>query len=496
MLYFSKKLYYYVAVLMVGIIFVSCLAVFTSKDAEEKNCYNIRATVEGEHLKGDVTLKYINLSGAELNELYFCLYPNAFKTEENLNNVVVADRVDQAYPNGFSQGYINVEDVSVNGESALFKLEENEQILAVEIGRLKNGKTAEINIRFNEKLPESPMRYGYGEHTFNYGNWYPIVCPIENGEAVKSVYTANGDPFYSECADYNLELSLAPEYRIATSGIILDKVTVDPTLTKWNIKGENIRDLAFVISEYFNVKSKKVGNTVVYSYYVSDDSSGEAALSFASDAVLCFNKLFGEYPYSTLSVVASDFYIGGMEYPNLIMVDKTVYGRITKEVLEEIVVHEVAHQWWYGIVGNNEIDHPWIDEGLTQYSVGLYYEREYGKERYDMFLRESDIYTRFVFDLVKDVNGTLNTAIDRHSTDFEHWLLYDCLTYDVSAIMYDSVRKNIGDEKFFNMLRYYLEENKYKEVDREKLFEDFNKSTGKNIEALMIPWLDGTVYWG
>ena len=74
--------------------------------------------------------------------------------------------------------------------------------------------------------------------------------------------------------------------------------------------------------------------------------------------------------------------------------------------------------------------------------------------------------------------------------------MYDCLTYDVSAIMYDSVRKNIGDEKFFNMLRYYLEENKYKEVDREKLFEDFNKSTGKNIEALMIPWLDGTVYWG
>lgn len=458
--------------------------------------YNLTASIDGAYLKGEMKLNYINTNNHAVNELFFSLYPNAFKSEENIHNVAVSDRINEAYPNGFNEGYINIIDVMVNNKKAKFSLEKSEQILMVETGEIKKNKKCTIEINFEEKLPDSPMRYGYGSNTYNFGNWYPVLCPYENGEAIKTTYISNGDPFYSECADYYVTINMAPEFRLASSGTILSKSTQNPTLTKWQIVGEKLRDFAFVISADFNLKSAQVGNTVVYSYYLNNDEMGQRALEYAKASLSCFNSLFGEYPYETLSVVATDFYIGGMEYPNMVMIDKTLYTPVAQEALEEVVVHEIAHQWWYGVVGNNETKEAWLDEGLTQYSVALYIEEAYGNERYKSYLRENEIYCKIVFDIVKESNGTVNKKIDRASEEFEHWLLYDALTYDVSALMFDSLRQNIGNETFFKGIRQYYENNKFKISSKDKFISDMSSSTGKDINAYIEPWLEGNIYWG
>ncbi len=458
--------------------------------------YNITASIDGVYLKGEMVLNYVNTNNHTVNELYFALYPNAFKSEENIHNLAVSDRINEAYPNGFNEGYINVSEVFVNNKNAEFTFQENQQILKVDIGDIKTNKKCVIKINFKEKLPDSPMRFGYGESTYNFGNWYPILCPFENGEAIKTTYISNGDPFYSECADYNVTLNVAPEFRVATSGTILSKNTQNPTLTKWQIEGKNLRDFAFVISADFKLKSAQIGKTIVYSYYLNDDEMGQLALEYAKASLTCFNRLFGEYPYETLSVVASDFYIGGMEYPNMVMIDKSLYTPVAQEALEEVVVHEIAHQWWYGVIGNNEKKEAWLDEGLTQYSVALYIEEAYGNERYKSYLKENEIYCKIVFDIVKEVNGTVNKKIDRPSNEFEHWLLYDALTYDVSALMFDNLRQSIGDVSFFNGIRQYYENNKFKIVTKDKFISDMTSGAGKDVNAHIEPWLEGKIYWG
>jgi len=414
------------AVCIIVILIIASVPIIQIKSNSKQNLpqYNIFASVTNEYLKGELNLNYINKNDFSVEDLYFNLYPNAFKSEENIKNVAVSDRINEAYPNGFNEGFININEVYVNNKKAEFFIEENEQILKIKTGEIKKNRTKEIKIIFDEKLPDSPMRFGYGEETYNFGNWYPILCPFENGQAIKTTYISNGDPFYSECADYNVVLNLNPEYRVASSGTILSKNTKNPTVTKWEIQGNNIRDFAFCISKKFNLKSSKIGNTIVYSYYLNDDDMGIMALEFAKKALSCFNKLYGEYPYETLSVVASDFYIGGMEYPNMVLIDKNLYKSVAQEALEEVVVHEVAHQWWYGVVGNNEYKEAWLDEGLTQYSVALYIEENYGKERYKNFLKESEIYCKIVFDIVKELSKDVNKKINRPSGDFEHWLLY------------------------------------------------------------------------
>ena len=87
----------------------------------------------------------------------------------------------------------------------------------------------------------------------------------------------------------------------------------------------------------------------------------------AKAALRAYNRRFGCYPYPTYSVVACDFYIGGMEYPNLVMIDQSLYHQERAETLEFVVAHETAHQWWYQMVGNDEVAEPWLDESLTNY---------------------------------------------------------------------------------------------------------------------------------
>lgn len=486
-----------IAVLIVVVLIGISVFLTTLTKPKQQNCeYFIDVTIQEDYLKGEMTLNYINKNEEAINELYFNLYPNAFKNEKNILNVAVSDRINEAYPNGFSEGYINIISVMLNGKSAEFLLEEGEQVLKVNTGIIKKNGKKNIKIVFEEKLPDSPMRYGYGENTFNFGNWYPVLCPFENGEPIITKYTSNGDPFYSECSDYFVTIKTSPEFRIATSGKIVSKNTQNPMETKWTIEGKNIRDFAFVISEDFNLKSTKVGNTLIYSYYLENDEAGETALKYAQNAIDCFNKMFGEYPYETFSVVACDFYIGGMEYPNLVYIDKNLYSSIYYEALEEVVVHETAHQWWYGVVGNNEFKEAWLDEGLTQFSVALYIDEIYGKERYKMFLNENESYCKTVFEIVKDVTGTVNKQIDRPSSEFEHWLLYDAITYDVCALMFDNLRNSIGDEKLFNGLKGYYEANKFKISDKEKFISDFSLYSNTDTNAYLEPWLNGSIYWG
>ena len=89
------------------------------------------------------------------------------------------------------------------------------------------------------------------------------------------------------------------------------------------------------------------------------------------DSLLFFNSKFGEYPYRQISVVKTPFLYGGMEYPNLVMIADNI---VEKKDMARVIVHELAHQWWYGVVGNDQIREAWLDESITEYSAFLFFE--------------------------------------------------------------------------------------------------------------------------
>ena len=123
---------------------------------------------------------------------------------------------------------------------------------------------------------------------------------------------------------------------------------------------DGVRDFALCTSADYTCTEGTAGDVTVRFYGTAPQA--ESGLSVACDAVETFSELYGEYPYDTLSVVMTPFIEGGMEYPSLVMISDSLGADMTKEA----IIHETAHQWWYAAVGSDQINEPWLDEGLTE----------------------------------------------------------------------------------------------------------------------------------
>ncbi len=431
--------------------------------------------------------EYINNTTETHDRLYFHIYPNAFKYETKVP--FPQEEMIQAYPNGFSPGGIELISVSSDGSELAYSIGGySEEILEVHsIDPIVPGGTMEITMDFEVTLPNSLGRFGYGNYTFNITNWYPILCVYDQEGWNTYPYFPIGDPFYSDVANYNVKISAPEDYTIACTGDIL---SIDQEGNKkiWEIEATAVRDFAFVASDRFMLASKKVGGTTVYSYYITP-KGGKKALKYATDAIKIFNKLFGKYPYNQFSVVEADFYIGGMEYPNLVLIDQSLYLPEAYSLLEIVVVHETAHQWWYGVVGNNQIEDAWLDEGLTEYSTLLYFKHRYGQKTMDnvkaSVIAEGKYGLLSAYTEGEDIDETIAKPL----YSFSDWIIYDLLVYGKGAMMFDALKEEVGEKDFYKILEEYYRENSFKNISITELLYACEEVTGKDYTDFFNEWL-------
>jgi hypothetical protein len=424
------------------------------------------------------TVNYINNHNTAFDRLYFHLYPNAFRDENRVP--FFADEKERAYPNGFSPGWIEIESITVNEVPADFQISGySNNILDISLNSLlKPGDTVKIVMTYRVKIPNCIGRFGYGQHTFNITNWYPIVCVYDHDGWNIDPYYPVGDPFYSDVANYEVIIKAPTDYTVAATGNITD-IKYETGYKIWKIQALAVRDFAWLASREFEVVSRNVDGITVYSYFLPGSrEGGMKAADYVASAVEIFNRRFGKYPYSQLSVVQSDFFVGGMEYPNLVMVDKSLYAEGQEYWLEYVTVHETAHQWWYGVVGNDQIDEAWLDEALTEYSTILYYGNRYGSDK------EKEIYNNVIAEgkclfLQNYYDKELLPAIDQPVYRFPDWITYDLVVYGKGASIFNDLRHMVGDEVFYRILQEYYESNKFKNATAADLIDACNKVTGK-----------------
>jgi aminopeptidase N len=200
-----------------------------------------------------------------------------------------------------------------------------------------------------------------------------------------------------------------------------------------------------------------------------------------------FEKNFGEYPYSTYTVAETGFCYGGMEYPALSLISDTLTG----EDRARVTAHETAHQWWAITVGSDQIENAWQDEGLAEYSALTFFEtyEKYGYTR-ESIVQESLQEYRSYYDVYGSVLGRTDTAMTRHLKEFISDYEYRCIAYDKSVIMFDTLRKSVGNEKFFDGLQRYYKENKYKNATPDGLIGAFERC-GLDVRGFFESFLEG-----
>ncbi len=485
--------FFCVAVICVTSIFVfsSCGKSEVEKASKNLTSYAISAKLDSENMtvSGSEKVNFINNTGVDLTYLCLHLYPRAFRENASVKPYTILTAAT-CFPNGISYGDITILSTSVNGKSSEFELVgEDEDILKINFGfSLSSKKSVEINIEFSLKIPNSTHRLGYYLSNINLGNFYPIVCKFANGKFDETPYYSTGDPFFSDIANYEVNFTYPKTYTLCSTGEITTSETGENKTS--NINAKAVRDFAMCLSDKAGLVSTKTGNTTIYYMGYRDDSELNKYLELSKKAVEYFGKTFGEYPYSTISVVKTPFIYGGMEYPNIVYISDAIDD---EEEYIKVVVHEIAHQWWYSAVGNDEAKEAWLDESLAEYSSALFFKNNtgYGVSYDDLVgtaLSSYMLYVDVISALKGDVNTKMNLAVSEYQNDYE----YSYMVYVKGVIMFDALSKVVGEKKVTAGLKNYYSENKFKIATKEDFFMAFKSACHQDLDEFFNGYLNGT----
>jgi aminopeptidase N len=180
-----------------------------------------------------------------------------------------------------------------------------------------------------------------------------------------------------------------------------------------------------------------------------------------------------------------------MEYPNLVLISDAVDGQ--SDYLN-VIVHEIAHQWWYGIVGNNEVQYGWLDEGLTEYSTLLFYEQNpsYGVDTEELIKNTTNSYVTFV-DVYTKVFGTADTTMNRALDEYNNESEYVYIAYVKGLLLFDNVREILGNDIFIHCLQDYYKDHAFKIATPDSMIASFEKSSQTELSSLFESWINGKV---
>ena len=471
---------------------ISCLFIFNFQACKSTSqtavYYKISVSLNDNLLNGKEVVCFENQTDNTFTSLKFNLFGNAFRKDAKFKPISTQYE-NRAYYKGESYGQMQVLSVKQGEKTLPFAIVGQDQnILEVSLEQeLFPNEKVQIEIEFSLTLAFVIARTGINQSTINLANFYPILCGIDENGFYESVYYSNGDPFFSDVADYSVEIELDGEFVVASSGNLVGEKSLNGKSIKSYIQ-ESARSFCFVLSKKFKSIKKTVGQTEI-TYYYFEDETAETSLKYACQSLELFNALFGEYPYKTYSVVQTEFMQGGMEHPALVMIS----NQLEPSAYREVIVHETAHQWWQTVVGNNEIEYGFLDEGLTEYSVVLFYEnyKEYGLTRENLISSTERTYK--VFCSVSDkLFGKVNTVMLRSLKDFSSEYEYVNMAYIKPCIMYDTLRKTVGEEKFFKGLNRYYESYKFKNATPDDLVGVYEK-TGADSNGFFKSFFNGTV---
>jgi len=475
-----------VVAIFIMLMLVLCLLPSCAKDDDRfKANYVIDAKIDclRSTISGTEKVTYVHALDEPTETVSFNLYANAYR-EDALHPAVAQKDEAAAYYDGNSYGKIDILSVTSSGRQLPYSIDET--LMEIKMPDLLFlGEKIEFEIAFFVTLPFANTRLGVTKNGINVSGWYPVLC-AKVGDNISKEYCASvGDSYLSDCASYNVTLTFDDTYKIASTGRA-EKVYSKAPCATVNIVCENVRDFAFVLSDKLQFVEATVNGIEVKYCYISD-ATPDVTLEYAKNALVCFNSMFGAYPYSIYTVVETDFIAGGMEFPQLAFV---AAGAQDGE-RERIVVHETAHQWWYGVVGSDNINEAWQDEGLAEYSTMLYMREKYGSDKY-----EKDItltYTSYAMfsDIVTRVNGSYSAVMSKGLNEFMSEYEYVNIVYSKGLLLFDTLER-LSASKTEKALKRYYSQNAYKIAGYSDLTEAFD-AVGFRAGGIFDSWTTGQV---
>jgi aminopeptidase N len=389
------------------------------------------------------TIKYQNQSGQELSNLILAVEPNLWADCFTLNEMRVDGQVSTAF--------------LLEGQ----KLELNQTLAPMEI--------VTISISFTLAIPQIDVNnqaaiirtqvFGFTPRQLNLVDWYPFVVPYVPGQGwLLNAPATYGEHLVYDSASFDVIVRFAGE----TVPVVAASGAETPTSDGKRFLLDKGRSFALSFSPDYLIKSQEVdGVTVLSYYYASNALAGQAALDATVHALQIFSQDFGPYPHASLSIVQEETAFS-MEYDGLYFLERPLYfgySGADTDFLPTIAAHETAHQWWFGLVGTDQANEPWLDEALSTYSERLFNES---------FSPEKGVWWyQARISLAEKKNCPVDISIYGF---YDYNCYYTESVYRRGALFLQAVRDRIGDQAFLAFLKDFATQFAHRRASTQDFF--------------------------
>lgn len=481
-------------------------------------------------LSGYENLTYKNNSAQTLDVIYMHVWPNAYKNKHTALAQQLkrneGDKIAKADPKDL--GYIDSLDFKVNGQPIKWAYSEAHQdIVVLQLNEgLKPGASISISTPFKVQIPSGSLsRLGHIGQSYQITQWYPKPAVYDQNGWNAMPYLNQGE-FYSEFGNFDVKITVPANYVVGATGelqtaseiaFLNDKVNESKkklekllnaetdrsknfpeSASAWKTiqyKQDRVHDFAWFADKRFLVLKGEVvlphskDTVTTWAMFTPQNAKLWAnSLEYLHDGTYYYSLWNGDYPYKHVTAIDGTISAGGgMEYPMI-----TVIGNSSsKEELEVVIVHEVGHNWFYGILGSNERVHGWMDEGLNTLN-----EMRYVQTKYPDNTRFSDMVAGGRFhlnDLDHHDSGDimyrtlasfgLDQPLETHSDDFSSFN-YGAIMYQKTGVIFFYLMDYLGAEKFDAAMSAYYQQWKFKHPQPADLQKTLETQTGKDLSWL------------
>jgi len=480
--------------------------------------YTVAATIEDDlqGFSGTETVVYTNNTQLPLTEIVFHLFPEA------------------AFLKAGKGAGLTVTSVRCNGRGVVPKGES--ELLLIPLRRqLAPGRETTLELAFAGEVPALPPRakgllaelvqelflmgaprykghygiYGYGDGILNLGHWFPIVARASSVGWDKQPASGIGDIANFDVAHFDVTLTAPKGVEVVTTGVRVQR--------RGGRHGQRLRfyagysrDFAVQCSRSYQTVSTSVDGVRLNSHFLPEHATaGRRALDTARKCLQFYTSNFGRYAYRELDVAEAPLVggAGGMEYPGLVTISSMLYDQpagvapgqedsfaqvsdYLEDLLEFVVAHEVAHQWWNAAVGSNSKQHPFVDEALANYSALWYCESQHTPEE---FRRIRYLNIDLGYQLYR-FGGGRDLPVNQPAAAFPGTLAYSGIVYCKGALYYASLRKAMGEEQFALFLRNYYCDRLFRQATPGDVVEAARQASADKdaVDGLSAHWLDET----
>jgi hypothetical protein len=354
----------------------------------------VRLDVENRTLEGRETVTWRNLQDHPADELWFHLYWNGWRNERSTwmleDELRGRSHRDREKVREGDWSYVVVDSIRPSAGTRFAAPDDgnpdDRTVFVVTLpAPVEPGASIDVELAWHAKIPRTFARTGFRGNFFFVAQWFPKLGVFEPTGWNCHQYHASTE-YFSDYGVYNVELTVPGRFVVGASGREMEQ-RENPDGTVTHVYREaDIHDFAWTASPEYVERRERFDVAglppVDIRLLLQPEHVGQAARHMAATkaALELYGRWSGPYPYPQVTVIDPAFETdaGGMEYPTLFTAGTRLFSPLGSGSPEHVTIHEAGHQFWYALVGNNEFEAAWLDEGINTFLTGRAYQEAFG----------------------------------------------------------------------------------------------------------------------